>query len=211
MAPGGSGYTLPQTERLHVGSPSRLPAVACGPDCLWPTEPEVSTLVSTGWRDVTRTARPLRQCAPRAEHEAAGPTRSARALHVRIARSPAGRRCIQGGLRQGVGKEAVSLERGLALKEVDVFLKTLAGTTRQIRFVSRGGDAAETHMQSCARPPSAMFCGLRASFFVRAAPSFFVRAAFRTSPPRFEQGAQTDTWNLHLWWRTPRAGRCTLR
>jgi hypothetical protein len=35
----------------------------------------------------------------------------------------------------------VSLERGLALKEVDVFLKTLAGTTRQIRFVSRGGDA----------------------------------------------------------------------
>jgi hypothetical protein len=101
MAPGGSGYTLPQTERLHVGSPSRLPAVACGPDCLWPTEPEVSTLVSTGWRDVTRTARPLRQCAPRAEHEAAGPTRSARALHVRIARSPAGRRCIQGGLRQG--------------------------------------------------------------------------------------------------------------
>jgi hypothetical protein len=117
MAPGGSGYTLPQTERLHVGSPSRLPAVACGPDCLWPTEPEVSTLVSTGWRDVTRTARPLRQCAPRAEHEAAGPTRSGRALHVRIARSPAGRRCIQGGLRQGVGKEAVSLERGLALKE----------------------------------------------------------------------------------------------
>ena len=67
MAPGGSGYTLPQTERLHVGSPSRLPAVACGPDCLWPTEPEVSTLVSTGWRDVTRTARPLRQCAPRAD------------------------------------------------------------------------------------------------------------------------------------------------
>ena len=71
--------------------------------------------------------------------------------------------------------------------------------------------AAETHMQSCARPPSAMFCGLRASFFFRAAPSFFVRPAFRTSPPRFEQGAQTDTWSLHLWWRTPRAGRSTLR
>ena len=89
MAPGGSGYTLPQTERLHVGSPSRLPAVACGPDCLWPTEPEVSTLVSTGWRDVTRTARPLRQCAPRAdagEHEAAGPTRS-RASAARAHRS----------------------------------------------------------------------------------------------------------------------------
>ena len=137
MAPGGSGYTLPQTERLHVGSPSRLPAVACGPDCLWPTEPEVSTLVSTGWRDVTRTARPLRQCAPRAEHEAAGPTRSARALHVRIARSPAGRRCIQGGLRQA--KEAVSLERGLALKEVDVFLKTLAGAT--VRVSRRRRDA----------------------------------------------------------------------
>ena len=150
----------------------------------------------------------LRQCAPRAEHEAAGPTRSARALHVRIARSPAGRRCIQGGLRQG-GRVARAWSR--PQRRVDVFLKTLAGATRQIRFVSRGGDAAETHMQSCARPPSAMFCGLRASFFFRAAPSFFVRPAFRTSPPRFEQGAQTDTWSLHLWWRTPRAGRSTLR
>ena len=82
----------------------------------------------------------------------------------------------------------MSLEHGLALKEVDVFLKTLAGATRQIRFVSRGGNA---YAILCEATPSAMFCGLRASFFFRAAPSFFVRPAFRTSPPRFEQGAQT--------------------
>jgi hypothetical protein len=47
----------------------------------------------------------------------------------------------EGASREVCGKEAVSLERGLALKEVDVFLKTLAGATRHIRFVSRGGDA----------------------------------------------------------------------
>ena len=86
----------------------------------------------------------------------------------------------EGASREVCGKEAVSLEHGLALKEVDVFLKTLAGATRQIRFVSRGGNA---YAILCEATPSAMFCGLRASFFVR--------AAFRTSPPRFEQGAQT--------------------
>ena len=94
--------------------------------------------VSTGWRDITQTTQPLHQW----HHE-----QNTRLLD-RLVR---GERCTcaslvhqlaEGASREVCGKAAVLLERGLALKEVDVIWKTLGGATRQIRFVSRGGDAS---------------------------------------------------------------------
>ena len=116
---------------------SALP-VDCLLSLVGPTAYGRLSQVSTGWRDVTRTARPLRQW----HHE-----QNTRLLD-RLVR---GERCTcaslvhqlaEGASREVCGKAAVLLERGLALKEVDVIWKTLAGATRQIRLVSRGGDAS---------------------------------------------------------------------
>ena len=94
--------------------------------------------VSAGWRDVTRTARPLRQWHHEQNTRLLG--RLVRGEHCTCASIV--RQLAEGASREVCGKAAASLERGLALREVEVFVKNLSGRPmRLLHLASRGEEA----------------------------------------------------------------------
>ena len=116
---------------------SALP-VECLLSLVGPTTYGRLSQVSIGWRDVTRTAQPLRQW--HHEQSMGLQDRLLRGEHCTCASLV--RQLAEGASREACGKAAVALERGLALREVEVRVIGTSGRRIRVRLASRGADVS---------------------------------------------------------------------